>query len=301
MTKGIDRAVTSLIFIIIVVVIGAVLLFTYAPYLQNVIAQYFPGQTQQSVDFDNVLKCAYYRCVDGCNSDKVKSMTATWSDPQTHTDVSCADFCKSGGTICNTDSSSNPVRIDIGEKAYLAQDKLKSEFGTDCIISPDFQQGGSDLANQIWTLVQNGIVASSPLTYIFAQLTGQQINVVSFVYINSTSSIDTSSIQYQHVDCYVKTFKWGSNALSSLLLEPGKYQVSMSHFDNGIVRWEEIYISPYQKSATATSATLVTSCTAQGGVCKPACDTSSGEQNIGQLDCQRTVLAGTAVGTCCKK
>lgn len=139
MAKGIDRAVTNLIFIVLVVAVGAVLLFYYAPYLQKIVSNFFPGQNQVSTDFDNALQCTYLRCTKGCDSQEVKSLTAVWTDPQTHSDVSCANFCQPGKTYCNADSQRNPVRIDIGETAYLAQDKLKSEFGTNCIISPDFQ------------------------------------------------------------------------------------------------------------------------------------------------------------------
>jgi len=296
---------TKMVLSILVIAAGLMILLVWLlPWMQKSVfanawwSNIFPSENTENPDLENAMKCAYYRCTNGCDSNEVKSLTATWSDPQTHNDVSCADFCTTGQTICNEDSLNNPVRIDIGEKAYLAQDKLNPVFGTDCIVSSDFQLVASFGGVDWLGLIQD--VLTAQFSFIFSQLTQQKISDLRFVNIESPSLIDPDSVRYTRPDCYKSITKIGSNAMSSLNLNPGKYQISISHAEAALSRFDTIFISSYQKTSSSTntqSSTQVTSCTAQGGNCKPVC--SNAEQPLGTLDCSQGGRESTGK-TCCK-
>jgi hypothetical protein len=216
------------------------------------------GPPKQSTDFENAMKCAYYRCAKGCDSNEVKSLTATWSDPQTGNQVSCTDFCSAGQTICNEDSINNPVRIDIGEKAYLDQSQLSSDLGIYCIEPPEYQG---------------------------------RLPVPLAVVITSSDSIDQSSITNSHSVCSLGTILAGTNALSSLNLNPGKYIVYVSSVVSGVAKntYDNIYISPYQKSTSTGTSGSSTPCL-PGQQCN--CPNGPSDCNTDFPNCQS--------GKCCK-
>jgi hypothetical protein len=230
---------------------------------------------QATTDFENAMTCAYYRCVKGCDSNEVKSLTATWSDPQTHNDVSCADFCTAGQTICGEDSKNNPVRVDIGEKAYLATDKLSSIVGDkNCIFSTD-----------------------SETNFLPHGHAGELISTV--IEITSNSAVDPDNVN-SGVCSY--GYVANSKTYSSLNLLPGKYQIYVVHQTVGLIglSYNHIFINLYQKTSTSTTTTTSIqpiTCASQLGTCQSVITCPAGH-DLGSLDCPQTVQG--AGRTCCK-
>jgi len=293
---------TKIILIVLCVAVGLIFLFAMlVPYANKFLnpSDIIPGSNPESVDLENAMKCTYYRCVNGCDSDQVKSLTATWSDPQTRSDVSCADFCTPGKTICNADSKNNPVRIDILEKkAYISQDTMNPIFGTDCITSPEYQDLTKFQGINWVDVLQNAVPLEYSIIYGFFSTFSNPVSA-RFVSITDLSSVDPEQAQYQKLDCYIAMEKIGKNAYSSANIVPGKYQISMEH-DNVLNHiFDVIYISPYQKttSSTTLSSAQATSCIAAGGNCKPEC--SNAELPLGQMDCSQGGSQGSGK-TCCK-
>jgi hypothetical protein len=253
---------------IVVIVAGVMVVFVWLlPWLQKSVfanawwSNIFPSENIENPDLENAIKCAYYRCAKGCNSNEVQSFTAVWPDPQTHNDASCADFCKSGkSTICNSDAQNNTVNVDIGEKSYLSEELLKKLVGSTCITT-----------NPLGGLPADAVI------------------------ITSYSTIDQDSIKDTQTTCSLQEPR-PLVSYTSLNLLPGKYGIFMYN-DGGRTK---IYISPYQSPSSSSSTSSYGTCSEQGGTCTIGLSCPTGTKNLGRLDCAMPQPKGGFGQICCK-
>lgn len=252
--------IVDIVLIVAVIALGLVILLAWlGPYVQKYwFTSGFGGNINPTyVDFDNALKCAYYRCTKGCDSNEVTSMSATWKDPQTQNQVSCADYCTAGQSICNDDSAKNPVRVaNAQSEVVLDQGKLNSLYGTNCIVSTDFTP--SDNSNGIdWGAILQGKIASlsSSLTALYNLITKLKLADIRLVVLTDSSVIEQNNLNNQQTSCYISGNQIGGNAYSTVQITTGNYQIYMGHSENVLGRADEIIISPYQKIGQTTSST----------------------------------------------
>jgi len=257
--------------VIFVIGVFVVVLFIFAialPYFQKnfvLLNDCSGGSCNQnqyaSADLLNAMKCAYYRCTEGCGGTDTKAITANWADPQSGKQVSCADFCKSGNPICGTDSESTPVTVDMGERSFFSNDILNPIIGGTCIT-----------VNPLQGIPANAVILN--LTYI-----------------------DSSSVQYTQTTCSL-TGQQTVTSYTSLYILPGKFRIFMYNDGGKNKIYILPYQAPSSTQGTSsTSATQYASCASQGGQCMNACP--DGTRNLGRLDCQ-AAGRGIAGQVCCK-
>jgi len=135
----------------------AYILLKYTPLgsktIFSMIDDWMNFQSPEEKTLLKAMSCAYYRCIDGCGSSKVK---VSWED-ENGEKVSCLDiFCKDDwrddeGKICGDSAKENPVKVSISESVTLSPGgffksiKLVSE----CTKSA----GGSGYLGNDWVFV----------------------------------------------------------------------------------------------------------------------------------------------------
>jgi hypothetical protein len=262
----------NLVIFVIGVFVVILLVFAVAlPYFQKnfvLINECNGGSCNQnqyaSADLLNAMKCAYYRCSEGCGGTDTKAITVTWPDSQTGNAVSCADFCKSGKPICGTDSESSPVTVDMAERSFLSDDILYPIVGQTCISD-------SITANLLVGVPANAVI-------------------LNFAYI------DQSSVQYTKTTCSLSGQQYFTS-YASLYILPGKFRIFMYN-DGGK---NKIYILPYQPSSSTSSPTIsYGTCAEQGGQCTTGYDCPAGTRNLGRLNCLLKISTGGIGQVCCK-
>jgi hypothetical protein len=139
MSKGIayESIAKIILYIVLPIVVIGLLFFTYAPEGFKSISEslgLLPKETgagKASV-LIAAIKCSYYRCVEGCNSDNVKDLKIG--------NLKCKeDFCKPGsqdssGKVCGDNSKNSPVAVTLSEDGLLSLDDLS--FLTCLKLSP---------------------------------------------------------------------------------------------------------------------------------------------------------------------
>jgi hypothetical protein len=118
----------------------AYILLTYTPLgsktIFSMIDDWTNSMSPEEKNLVKAMSCAYYRCIDGCGSGKVKQ--ANWED-ENGEKVSCLDnFCKDEwrddeGKICGDTAKENPVKVYLDSDITVSKDHwkifFKEEFG----------------------------------------------------------------------------------------------------------------------------------------------------------------------------
>lgn len=130
----------QVIVIIIAVVLGIVILAVLIHMLVggakwgiSSIVDFFKGPpSPDEKQLINAMKCAYYRCSEGCASNKVK---VTWivEEGEEEKKLRCSDFCKPewtntgkpDGKICGDRARAHPVTITLADDIEVTEDTWK--------------------------------------------------------------------------------------------------------------------------------------------------------------------------------
>lgn len=136
--KGASKVVwivASLVLMVIILVIFVPMLLKGGSWGFDTIIKMIDDWLNPATPEENLLikamTCAYYRCIEGCNSGRVK---ISWEDEYGEK-VSCVrDFCKSDwrdeeGKICGDVAKENPVRIYLESEVEVREDHWRTMFG----------------------------------------------------------------------------------------------------------------------------------------------------------------------------
>ena len=118
--------------VLLAVMVSALITYVpaYAKYLYEGIFGKAAGY-EENLDLNNAIKCAYYRCKEGCDSPNVQLIPAFGGkncDP---------DFCKAewkmaDGKICGENAAEHPVVVNAGESGDELSLSGLSEFNDGC-------------------------------------------------------------------------------------------------------------------------------------------------------------------------
>jgi len=134
----------------------------------------------EAIVLQNAIKCSYYRCVNGCNSEEVKRLK--YSEEGSFFD--CSEFCKPEftdtktpeGKICDDRAKSNPVLARVGSSDGEKITFEKLNFAK-CIV----KVAGCDIssaASKIIFLEKCSIKENTETNSMCGQIHGVGINAV---------------------------------------------------------------------------------------------------------------------------
>lgn len=195
------QLVAAIIFIILLVFAFVILWYKIAPnlglgFLNGFIQGSNPTEhVPESIILESAIKCSFYRCVSGCNSDDVKNIK--YSSGAYSFD--CSNFCKSeftdtgsiDGKICDDKSKTNPVVAQVvlsnGEQIYMSNLTFAN-----CIMETD----GCNFPNGIqkFVYVPKSSVKENTETAITCPARKQGFN--SLVVLQGTYKIWTDSYDF---------------------------------------------------------------------------------------------------------
>jgi len=136
--KGAEKVVWIVVALVLVVIFLAI----FVPMLlgggkwgfstiQKMIGDWLNFQSPEEKTLLKAMSCAYFRCMEGCGSGKVKQ--ANWED-ENGEKVSCLDdFCKdewrdNEGKICGDIAKENSVKVYLDSSVIISQDHWKIFF-----------------------------------------------------------------------------------------------------------------------------------------------------------------------------
>lgn len=144
--KGADKIVWIVVALVLVVIFLAI----FVPILlgggkwgfstiQKMIGDWLNFQSPEEKTLLKAVVCAYFRCIEGCGSGKVKQ--ANWED-ENGEKVSCLDnFCKDEwrngeGKICGDVAKENPVKVYLDSSVTITEEHWKIFFEGNIIYQP---------------------------------------------------------------------------------------------------------------------------------------------------------------------
>jgi len=136
--KGADKVVWIIVALVLVVIFLAI----FVPLLlqggkwgfstiQKMIGDWLNFQSPEEKTLLKAMSCAYYRCIEGCSSGKIKQ--AKWED-ENGEKVSCLEsFCKDEwrddeGKICGDVAKENPVKVYLDGEVEIGEEHWKTIF-----------------------------------------------------------------------------------------------------------------------------------------------------------------------------
>lgn len=153
--------------------------------------------------FENAVRCSYYRCTKGCDSEEVKNLKDIGPDLNGKKQ-SCKQLCSSE----NTCGKENSIKTEVQSEISISKSHFK-QIDLDCILSDKSTADIKDFAQNI--------------------LTGQ----LSWIWWGAEGAkpFDAVNVQSDHIenaiteDCYFSLTKVASNALTSFTLLSGQYEI----------------------------------------------------------------------------
>jgi hypothetical protein len=160
--KGIVIPELKNLILVIITVIGlTLLLFLYGIPKGTALEKIFENFLKvapELTELEKAIKCAYYRCIDGCNSWKLEQLTFYSIDGE----ISCSEFCnipsefKEDNKICGNNAKLYPVevignqKIDAGHLNDIAH----------CIITDDTWTTGVIAHQSKWLYINKNLLST---------------------------------------------------------------------------------------------------------------------------------------------
>jgi len=175
--KGADKVVWIIVALVLVVIFLAI----FVPLLlqggkwgfstiQKMIGDWLNFQSPEEKTLLKAMSCAYYRCIEGCSSGKIKQ--AKWED-ENGEKVSCLEsFCKdewrdSKGKICGNVAKENPVKIYLDSPVTISEYHWKIFFEDWDVHKPFLAQGQCE-AYGLYLFVGSMLGVPPPVPWPFA-------------------------------------------------------------------------------------------------------------------------------------
>jgi hypothetical protein len=140
---NVPEIIGVMLLVVIVVIVLSLILFKGGSWgldtIPKMIEQWFGTTSPEEKTLVKAVACAYYRCIEGCGSGKVKQ--TNWED-ENGEKVSCLDnYCKdewrdAEGKICGDVAKENPVKVYLDAPVTVTEETWKIFFKDNIIYKP---------------------------------------------------------------------------------------------------------------------------------------------------------------------
>ena len=187
-SKGVTTQLVAILIVLIVLAVGVYFIWNYIAKNANIDLNPFNwgagGSTPnapEAIVLENAIKCSYYRCVNGCNSDDVKKLQYDVGGLS----FDCLKFCdpawtnngKSDGKICDDSAKQHPVIASVGAKGGEKITTNKINFAA-CFEETDTCGLGYTIPKYI--VIEKAAVLENTETKIYCALPGNRGSVPGF-------------------------------------------------------------------------------------------------------------------------
>lgn len=222
------------LFVIAVILYFGSQIFVKASITENLLESFGVKGSARHNLFVNAIECSYFRCVEGCKSPRVASITDLGPSPDNplKTQTCKVDFCKpeytdtgtEEGRVCGELSQKNPVKIEVSKELRIAKQDFKLKPALGCILSPD---ASFSAFSWDWTDWLKNTFSIIPLGGLNVR---QDWNVLSF----DASVYDRTTFVKEN--CLLGTIVIAKDSISKFDLNEGKYSIFTGIVDYPLIR-----------------------------------------------------------------
>ena len=152
--------IVQLIELVLVVVVIGVILFMTVPqvsaWITRNVLNPLSGQgislgSTESATLEDAIKCAYYRCTEGCGSADVKNIALGSKNCD---DNYCKPFMQGGnGKVCGSNAQAHPVVVTLLDNEFIDKSKIQKGNLGFCMIIKDSSNGCNPATGKGWIYV----------------------------------------------------------------------------------------------------------------------------------------------------